>query len=266
MMWKAACNQNYKAPENYRQRLCIIHPHLRTLSVADPKPEIEIEVEGRVEPSRKRRRRVFPSEQNLMAQGMILCAFASGAGACRPPRSFFEVAASRRRFSLLYRQNDSSSKQMNVCNFHPDSSFLNERILLLSANLLPFMFANIELWLHKPPTASREKWETERESEGRSGWETFCFIYFFINWIFPLATHDGTSLGILRVKPEVFSFFSRFLFTLLPSETFVLFAFIGIDEKIDRKWNTKCCSRGCEIWRSGYFDDFSFKSSLKLGI
>lgn len=35
MMWKAACNQNYKAPENYGQRLDIIHSLLRTLNVAD---------------------------------------------------------------------------------------------------------------------------------------------------------------------------------------------------------------------------------------
>jgi hypothetical protein len=43
-----------------------------------------------------------------------------------------------------------------------------------------------------------------------------CFIYFSINWIFFPEEHDGTSLGILRVKPEVFfsRFFSSLLFTL----------------------------------------------------
>lgn len=115
--------------------------------------------------------------------------------------------------------------------------------LLLSANLLPFMFANIELWLHKPPTAAKRRAEVDGKVS--------CFIY-FINWIFPLATHDETSLGILRVKPEVFPFFSRFLFTLLPSETFFLFPFIGIDDKIDR---TRNFHEGCEKEREALDGD-----------
>lgn len=37
---KAVSNQNYKAPENYSQRLRIIHFHLTTLNMAGLKPEI----------------------------------------------------------------------------------------------------------------------------------------------------------------------------------------------------------------------------------
>lgn len=48
MMWKAACNQNYKAPENYRQRLCIIHFHFATLNVAGPKESVREEIEGEI--------------------------------------------------------------------------------------------------------------------------------------------------------------------------------------------------------------------------
>jgi hypothetical protein len=37
-LWGDLCNQNYKAPENYDQRLRIIHPHLTTLNAARPGP------------------------------------------------------------------------------------------------------------------------------------------------------------------------------------------------------------------------------------
>lgn len=49
--------------------------------------------------------------------------------------------------------------------------------------------------------------------------QTLCFIYFFANWIFPLEAHDETSLGILRVKPEVFHFrFSSSFYLHYPTE------------------------------------------------
>lgn len=83
-----------------------------------------------------------------------------------------------------------------------------------------------------------------QQKERKSGWETLCFIYFFINWIFPFGKHE-TSLGILRVKPEVFYFFSRFLFTL-SNETFFFFFFLSsslfrypkkIDSQIEPIWS-----------------------------
>lgn len=43
-----------------------------------------------------------------------------------------------------------------------------------------------------------------------------CFIYFHINWIFPSEKHE-TSLGILRVKPELSSSISSAGFFFLSS-------------------------------------------------
>lgn len=57
-----------------------------------------------------------------------------------------------------------------------------------------------------------------RQHENR---QTLCFIYFFANWIFPLEAHDETSLGILRVKPEVFHLrFSSSFYLHYPTELF----------------------------------------------
>lgn len=100
MMWKAACNQNYKAPENYRQRLCIIHSHLRTLSVADPKPKSRLKTKGAKQKEKKASSSKW-TKFNGSRNGFVCCAFASGAGACRPPQSLFEVAASRQRFFII---------------------------------------------------------------------------------------------------------------------------------------------------------------------
>lgn len=50
---------------------------------------------------------------------------------------------------------------------------------------------------------------TQTTDSKKRGWETLCFIYFFTNWIFPFGKHE-TSLGILRVKPELFSSFLSF--------------------------------------------------------
>lgn len=70
--------------------------------------------------------------------------------------------------------------------------------------------------------------QTTDSTGEKSGWETLRFIYFLINWIFPFEKHE-TSLGIFGVKPEVFHFFGRFLFTLSIE---VLFFHPG-DDKID---------------------------------
>lgn len=52
---------------------------------------------------------------------------------------------------------------------------------------------------------------TQFTDSKKRGWQTLCFIYFFTNWIFPFGRHE-TSLGILRVKPEVL--FARFFFVV----------------------------------------------------
>lgn len=69
---------------------------------------------------------------------------------------------------------------------------------------------------------------SHRQHENR---QTLCFIYFFANWIFPLEAHDETSLGILRVKPEVFHFrFSSSFYLHYPTE--VPFSAIDSREKM----------------------------------
>lgn len=109
-------------------------------------------------------------------------------------------------------------------NFHLRPQPANERISLLSANLLPFMFANIELWLHKPPTAQKRAKDERTKVKSEGG--NFLLYLFFLKLNFPFRNtrNFGTSLGILRVKPEVFHFSGRFLFTAkrpLPSEKMI---------------------------------------------
>lgn len=62
---------------------------------------------------------------------------------------------------------------------------------------------------------------TQTTDSKKRGWETLCFIYFFTNWIFPFGKHE-TSLGILRVKPELFSSFLSFLRISLAGSLFTL--------------------------------------------
>lgn len=81
--------------------------------------------------------------------------------------------------------------------------------------------------------------QTTDSTGEKSGWETLRFIYFLINWIFPFEKHE-TSLGIFGVKPEVFHFFGRFLFTLSIEVLFFILAMIkSIRAEFVEGWQRK---------------------------
>lgn len=138
--------------------------------------------------------------------------------------------------TLLFRDSQANSGERNVGNLLQQHRFLNERIFTFVSKFAAFSAANIELWLHKPPTAHKKV--------DAKLFLPSCFIYFHINWIFPSEKHE-TSLGILRVKPELFVdifgrssiLFSSLSISISPfiyiKSTELLFPFILVDDKIN---------------------------------
>lgn len=127
---------------------------------------------------------------------------------------------------VLSRDSQANNGQRIVGNLLQQHRFLNERIFTFVSKFAAFSAANIELWLHKPPTAHKKV--------DAKLFLLSCFIYFHINWIFPSEKHE-TSLGILRVKPEVssissagFPFFLSFSPFIYIKSTSVLFPFISV--------------------------------------
>lgn len=185
MMWKAACNQNYKAPENYGQRLDIIHSLLRTLNVADQASDWDW---GKARQGKKQilnssewtkfndsKKKEFPTPSYLVPtfapRRLVICFDLT----TKVPFSFLAVKRPR-----------NSPSTWNVCDFH--RRLLNGRIFTFVSKFVAFYVANIELWLHKPPTAAaaQQKVETGRKL-------SLC-LFFDINWIFPFGKHETKLL------------------------------------------------------------------------
>lgn len=80
----------------------------------------------------------------------------------------------------------------------------------------------------------------------------FVLYLFFHKFNLPSRRNTKTSLGILRVKPEVFHFFSRFFFIYLHYPTKLSYP---NDDKID-SWIGKCWTQkfveGCESRRGKF--------------
>lgn len=103
------------------------------------------------------------------------------------------------------------SPQMN------ESHFCQQICCLLCLRILNYGYTN-----HRQHKKRAKDERTKVKSKGRN-----FLLYLFslkLNFPFRNTRNFGTSLGILRVKPEVFHFSGRFLFTAkrsLPSEKMI---------------------------------------------